>query len=348
MSFTTELPFRIPVRDQWNVVIEAANELGPDVSLDNVSLTLWPASHPARVPQHLSVLPEWRTIASEHGERAKPHETTFAEAALRPGHAFEPTEEVLTRCFDQGLAAMDRLAIEYSLATDDLSCRELPKEALPPLALVTFKDLFEPYYAHTFIRLHYGDAPIKRTLATETLEQIEARVRRASDQDGLRPYHEARVRATRMEGQGGYSEAAVAAATAIETLLFWVLVQRARDRGGSESDIEDMFRARGVVAIVRTQFHDWLGGVWDPRRDGSACFGWSRDLNDLRNQCVHRGYRPNHREAIAAIDAAKAMADFVFERIRANGLDAWLPPPVHLEDVSEGAYIWEHDEVIDR
>jgi hypothetical protein len=187
----------------------------------------------------------------------------------------------------------------------DWTAHEVAKEDLPPVALMTFKDLRRPYYAHELLRLHYLDATIKRPLDEALLHKIEHRAMEPTREPDIRPFHHHRVRADRLPDQGRYAEAVIEASLAIESFIRWLLARRNLEVGTDEPDPSTRLQERGVTAVVRRDLHPWLGGQWDLTRADTPVGRWLRDMQQLRNRCVHAGYRPTYREADKAVLAGK-------------------------------------------
>ncbi|MDQ3571455.1 MAG: hypothetical protein M3383_01180 [Actinomycetota bacterium] len=341
LTFTTELPFEIPLddQDQWLIDVDQPNEL-PSVTDNRVTVCLHGSSHPQRIPQHLSVLPNWAEVLAQFRRAARPALSTLCELILEPGPRFEPTDEALTRCFDQGLRALNRILAEYEVVTTDFTIRDLAKEDLPPLAVVTFKDLHAPYYSHTYMRLHPLDGIEKRAMSDELKSKIVDRL--GSEHDPvIKTHHWERVRARRLLDQGRYRESVLATATAIESLVAWALSRRSEERDAdSRGSVEATMQA-SIVGVVRTKL-SWLGGDWDPGASGTAAHAWKRCVADLRNGIVHRGEQPTYRQAAQAYDSAAEMASYIVDRLRSTGRDAWINDlRIGEIEVIDSRYEWE-------
>lgn len=344
ITFQTELPFGLPLgsNNLWGADIRQLNEFQA-VTHETVRISLGSSSQPPELPQHLSVLPNWNAVLRDFAHRALPQGRTLAEFVVAPAKHWEPTDEILTRCFDQGLEALNRLIAEYSIATMDPEVHEVSKEELPALALVTFKDLKAPYYAHTILRLHRRDSVIKERLPTSTFDRIAARVDAPASQGGMHAFHIQRVRADRLIHQGSYSECVIAASIAIEALVAWLVRRRMDELGRERESIERLFERKGILGVVRSDLHPWLGGRWDAGDARTAAGQWRRHIHDVRTRVVHGGYRPNYREAGAALDAGKVISAYSFERLRETGRATWLDPPMLVTDPLRGSYYWEED-----
>jgi hypothetical protein len=313
------------------------------VTNDTVRLSLGSSTQPASLPQHLSVLPNWDVVAWEFAYRALPEGRTLAEFVLAPAKHWEPTDEVLARCFDQGLEALNRLLAEYSIATMDPDVHEVSKEELPALALVTFKDLKRPYYSHAILRLHGRDSLVKEPLSAPTLAGIASRVETSASHGGMHAFHVQRVRADRLIHQGNYRECVMAASIAIESLVAGFLRRRMEELGSDPDGVERLFERKGILGVVRSDLHPWLGGRWDADDVRTAAGQWRRYVHDVRTRVVHTGHRPNYREAGAALDAGKAFSAYTFKRLRETGRSTWLDEAMLVADPLRGNYYWEHD-----
>lgn len=344
VGFQTELPFSLPLggEDQWVADIRQPNEL-EGVAHESVRLSLGSSTQPPEVPQHLSVLPDWDAVVRDFAERALPQGRTLAEFVVAPAKNWEPTAEVLTRCFDQGLEALNRLLDEYAIATMDPEVHEISKEELPPVALITFKDLKKPYYAHTILRLHTRDALIKEPLSAEVFDRIGARADAPAAQGGMHTFHIQRVKADRLIDQGRYGECVLAAAIAIEALVAWLLRRRMDELGEESAESERLFERKGILSIVKSELHPWLGGRWGAGDPDTPVGQWRIHIHDVRTRCVHRAYRPNYRQARAALEAGMAISRYSFERLRATGRGDWLDPSRLIIDPLKGKYYWEDD-----
>lgn len=341
LSFVTELPFEIPVGriTGWALTLDEPHET-PRVTHDEVLISLSPSSHPQRLPQHLSAVPDWTAVVANFNRFAKAVPCTFSELCLEPGPDWRPEGEILTRCFDQGLSALNRFLIEYAIATMDPSVRDVSKEDLPAIALVTFKDLEARYYSHTYLRLHYLDGIEKRALTEDECEVIEERLRR-DDDALLRTYHQQRVRADRLPDQGDYAGTVLATAIAIESLVSWALVRHSSERDSTITQPVSRLMRRGIVRVVTEQL-SWLDGDWSVDGQDSPTGTWKIRVADLRNKIVHEGSRPDYRQAVDAMEAGKSFSDTLFGRLRATGRALWTDEArAPSNSVVRGRYQWD-------
>lgn|GEM_PF-5120907 len=322
VSFTTELPFGLALDEQWRVSLEQPHELEA-VTVDQVSVTFYPAEEPPALPGYFSLLPDFEAVLADFGDRALPVSRTICEFVTHPAERWELSALVMSRSFDQGLNALNRILAEYAIETMDWTVREVAKEDLPAIALVSFKDLEAPWYAHQFLRLHDLDGLVKEPLPEELRRRVAQRAAIVTSEGDIRAFHRHRTRADRSPDQGRYAETVIEASMAIEAYVVWILNKRAEE-SGEPARAGDLLERHGLRRVLSQQMHEWLGGHWDITRPGTPLNQWYADLHELRNRCVHAGYRPNHREARAAILAGKALTDYFKERLQATGRGAWV------------------------
>jgi hypothetical protein len=110
--------------------------------------------------------------------------------------------------------------------------------------------------------------------------------------------------------EGDYAAAVVETHISTEVLLDAILLMMAWEEGTSPSEAAGWFDI-GLSRRLRTFYPPRLGGDWNTRDPNSVIGEWARDVRDLRNQVVHRGYWPTEEEASRAVQTAEKVEDFV-------------------------------------
>jgi hypothetical protein len=229
----------------------------------------------------------------------------------------------ISAAFDRCLERVNEVAFAYGLATRQalapVTLRRLP----PFITYMTRNALSDTWTATSAIDLgHYNEIRrlVPPELNAESQERMLSALSAMAIEDPVVPYLELSSEARRAFEREGDSRAAVIhSQAACEVLLDSVFLGLLWEEGMAASDAVAGFFSPNSTLGGRLRRSDAyaarLGsGHW--RFDGSGPVAtWYMDLADLRNRCVHAGYRPTRDEALAASRAQYNLRDFVADRL---------------------------------
>jgi hypothetical protein len=292
-----------------------------------VSLKFWQAKS-TFVQLIEQVLAVGRVLDVVRGPLAEPHEDdlnlecplTVVEAVTQ---LTEATPLGISAAFDRCLARVHEVGFAYGLATRQalapITLRRLP----PFITYMTRNALSDEWIATSAIDLgHYNEIRrlVPHDLNDETQQSLLSALSAMAIGDPVVPYLELSAEARREFDREGDNRAAVIhSQAACEVLLDSVFQALLWEEGIMPADAVTGFFATNSTLGGRVRRSDTyavrLGsGLW--RLDGSGPVAtWYVDLADLRNRCVHAGYRPTNDEALAASRAQFGLRDFIAGRL---------------------------------
>jgi hypothetical protein len=169
---------------------------------------------------------------------------------------------------------------------------------------------------------HYNEIRrmVPHDLDADSQQRMLSTLSAMAIEDPVVPYLELSSEARRAFDREGDSRGAVIhSQAACEVLLDSVLQALLWEEGMAPSDAAKGFFSSNSALGGRLRRSDTyasrLGsGNW--RLDGSGPVAtWYKNLANLRNRCVHAGYRPTSNEALAASRAQHDLRDFVADRL---------------------------------
>jgi hypothetical protein len=229
----------------------------------------------------------------------------------------------IVAAFDRCLIRVGEVALAYGLATRQ-ALAPITLRRLPPLVTyMTRNGMGEDWDSIAALDLgHYNEIRrlIPHDLDKESLERMLSELSAIAIGDPVVPYQELAAESRRaFEREGDTRTAVIHSQAACEVLLDSVFLALLWEEGMAPADAVAAFFAPNSTLGGRVRRSDAyaarLGsGNW--RLDGSGPVAtWYSDLADLRNRCVHAGYRPTNDEALAASRAQYGLRDFIVDRL---------------------------------
>lgn len=93
--------------------------------------------------------------------------------------------------------------------------------------------------------------------------------------------------------------------TAIEAATSALLTRGMKRRGRSDGEIDDLLPTKSLTSKLAALLARYTG--FSLKRDNRALWNAFNELNDMRNDIVHRGNRPSDRHAEMAIDVTREL-----------------------------------------
>lgn len=249
-------------------------------------------------------------------------QTTVAEVAVV---ADPDAEDPVSDAFDRGLEYLRSLQSAYSLVAHDPV--HLVERAMLPF-LVPFAERRvtvgedEPAWPSELglfaVNLSTSAMP---KIGYEDLEgaQLEAVTDVGSIVDGgaFGAFVDVRREAQLALRSGNRLTTAVLVGAAAEALFRELHAMLLWEEGRLPSECVESLRERTITNVVKTEFHNRLGGSWSldlagPVRD------WRRSIANLRDRALHLGERPSSDSLDQAFAALAAVERFVADRLRAS------------------------------
>jgi hypothetical protein len=150
-------------------------------------------------------------------------------------------------------------------------------------------------------------------LSADDVQTFAIHLRRLRQGDPFPLYAERTHLARTAQQVGEFGDAVVQTAIGVEILLDGVVALCLWEEQASLAVAARTLR-RSVSHWLGNELAPRLGGSWD--QSGVGAIGrWRRDLADVRNRVVHRGYRPSEEQGNCAIAAGEAVDELVRERL---------------------------------
>ena len=113
---------------------------------------------------------------------------------------------------------------------------------------------------------------------------------------------------------GSFTTTVVLAQTAAEVFLDGLLSLLLWEENVTPQDAAAFFTTGTAVSRTNRMYHNRLGGRWSTLGVG-AIATWYRDTAMLRHRVVHTGFEPSRTQARNALDAARKLQNFAFDRL---------------------------------
>ena len=93
--------------------------------------------------------------------------------------------------------------------------------------------------------------------------------------------------------------------TAIEACVSVLLTRGMQRRGMSDGQIDDILPTRSLTSKLEALLRKYTG--FSLKHDGRSLWREFNQMNDLRNDIVHRGRHPSNHDAEVAIDTTREL-----------------------------------------
>lgn len=237
----------------------------------------------------------------------------------------EEGADPLTDAFDLALEAIRSLQNGYYLTTQE-PVTLISQEALPPMVPCFVRrvvdgrpeaDDWSEGASAFFINDSYVTLVPGPPLDDEALDRFQAVLDTSEPGRALLGFADMLRDARAALRRGEYRTAVVSAESAAQVLLDDLLLHMLWEEGVDPVEAADTYcRHVGLSKRMRTHFHGRLSGNWSMKE--GALGEWQQKLSAVRHRVVHAGYQPARLEAYDALDAVKALNDFVAMRLSAN------------------------------
>lgn len=259
--------------------------------------------------------PQVETASSR--ERPMPDAVITVIEAVTP--LLDADADPISDALDHCLTRIQQVSTASGLVTGQ-SAKLVTREQLPLIIPMCQRNLdgdvwsnFSMYQLHSNDVVRYAPA----TLDEEGVSRLGHFLRATVRSEPLISYLDLRAEAERLlEREGDTRTSVIMLAASCEVLLDLLLLAMLWEDGSSAEVAADVFsNGNGIASRVKKLYAERIGGTWNLVQSGPVK-NWLDSVADLRNRCVHGGYRPTPDRAEAAMSAADDLRLFIVERLK--------------------------------
>jgi hypothetical protein len=228
-------------------------------------------------------------------------------------------EERFNEAFNRCLARIQQVSVASGLAARQ-SIDVANRQNLPMVVPMCLQNVGTETW-HDLSMFEIPNHMIARWVPAEFDETMLARMAHflsASERsEPIFGYLELRAESQRfLMREGDTRTSVILIAAACEVLLDFFLLSMLWEEGISPDDAAQVFLANsGVSKRVKSCYALRVRGHWSFDQSGPIK-SWYEGVANLRNQCVHRGYRPSMVQASTAHEIAETLRQFIVERLK--------------------------------
>lgn len=256
------------------------------------------------------------TVSDEPDPPADGYDTWVS--AITPAVPLDGESDLLEGCLERGIFGINRLLRAYRFISEDPYVRTIALEDLDPLLPWRVAPADGDFGALAMVPLHANVPVFPDRLDADRLQKLDTIINMQGQHHPFTLYREWLERAKHeRQDRGDPTSAVIALQTAVESLLFNMLVMLRIDEGAPSADVVAMYEDEIPFKTLLTQrFRPLLGGNWSLERGPVANY-WQQ-LYLVRNRIVHAGKQATYAEMDDAFDAYGQLNDFLVNRIHAH------------------------------
>jgi hypothetical protein len=319
-----------PVNDSGPLVDRDGNQLEHNLRQPFMSVRVWQRSHAGHLPDladPISAVADQvfglKANVRPPGPPPPPNYQTVVELVTQAGLADVDREapDVASACFERCLRGLNRLLLAYATSARDPEFEFASPRSLDPVAMLATRPLNSGYDRGPVLYLLNLNVPAAKTfLDPAAMSRVSAFTRLVTIGNPFIQSTRLGLAAQRAHRAGDNASQVIALASVGELLLNTVLRLLLVEEGKPLQAFADLAGdPRGGLKLrVRRDYHERLGGNWDPDDPGTAVGGWWHKTQSVRGRVIHGGYWPQHGEADEASTATQALERFINERLAAS------------------------------
>jgi len=320
-----------PVKDSGPLVDPAGNEFEQNLRQPFASIRVWQRPYAGALPD----LADPMSAVAEHVFGLKTNATppqspppppgyhTVVELVTQAGVADVDREapDVASACFERCLRGLNRLLLAYASSARDPEFEFASPRSLDSIAMLATRPLDRGYDRGPVLYLLNLNVPAHKSfMDPQALARLDAYLRLVTIRNPFIQGTRLGLAALRAHRVGDNASQVIALASVGEVLLNMVLRLLMIEEGNTLDAVDALIAEPrgGLKARVRRNYHERLGGSWDPDDPRSAVGQWWAKTQGVRGRVLHGGYWPQHGEADAASAATKGLEQFVDQRLAAS------------------------------
>lgn len=301
-----KLPFHLPLDYKFDVTFSVADDSAVTVILHSIKTTeLINIDLEDYQPKSVEVL---KTFA----------EVVYATNQDMTEYDADP-EKVLNRVFDFSLEKLNKIIVSYQVTTKDFRAYRLTLNMLEPFCRIR---AIEPQSWEIKDTLFHLNTNVPFNVSSLSHEEAKSIVWYANVLDkNWNPFmlpSELIINADRNIAIGQYREAVINIQSGFESFIMILAQELNKADNLSLTDLESKFMQNGLTSILKSEFHNRLGGYWDLKNKSKPIGQWHAVCYELRNKVVHTGYMPTHSETELALIACKNFIQEIIACLKNN------------------------------
>lgn len=227
--------------------------------------------------------------------------------------------EEMSKVFDKCLEVLNYLIVSFQVTYKDQSVYRVTLPMLEPCCLCRIVNP-ESWEMDKVLLLLNQNVPFIKPIIS--LAETQAVVHYANVlKQNWNPFilsSELIVNADRNLAIGQYREAVINIQSGFESFIMILAQELNKADNLSLTDLESRFIQNGLTYILKSEFHNRLGGYWDVKDKSKPIGQWYAICYELRNKVVHTGYMPTHSETDLAFIACKNFIQEIIACVKTN------------------------------
>ncbi|MCB5245221.1 MAG: hypothetical protein LHW61_01040 [Candidatus Cloacimonetes bacterium] len=230
-----------------------------------------------------------------------------------------PERDEISKVFDICLELLNYLVVSYQITYKDHTVYRVTLPMLEPCCICRLIDPSSWKTDNLLFLLNYN-IPYEKSIVSNTEAAAVVHYANVLKQN-WNPFmlsSELIVLADRNIATGQYRESVINIQSGFESFIMILAQELYKSEGKSLADLEARFIKNGLTHILKSEFHNRLGGHWDITDESKPIGQWYTVCYMLRNKVVHTGYMPTLDETEQAFIACKNFIQEVIASLKNN------------------------------
>ncbi|MCB5257623.1 MAG: hypothetical protein PHY63_03035 [Candidatus Cloacimonetes bacterium] len=230
-----------------------------------------------------------------------------------------PERDEISKVFDICLELLNYLVVSYQITYKDHTVYRVTLPMLEPCCICRLIDPSSWKTDNQLFLLNYN-IPYEKSIVSNTEAAAVVHYANVLKQN-WNPFmlsSELIVLADRNIATGQYRESVINIQSGFESFIMILAQELYKSEGKSLADLEARFIKNGLTHILKSEFHNRLGGHWDITDESKPIGQWYTVCYMLRNKVVHTGYMPTLDETEQAFIACKNFIQEVIASLKNN------------------------------
>ncbi|HOJ41843.1 MAG TPA: hypothetical protein PK577_03525 [Candidatus Syntrophosphaera thermopropionivorans] len=228
-------------------------------------------------------------------------------------------KDEISKVFDICLELLNYLVVSYQITYKDPTVYRITLPMLEPCCICRLIDPSSWKTDNVLLPLNYN-IPYEKSVVSDAEASTVVHYANVLKQN-WNPFMlsaELIVGADRNIAVGQYREAIINIQSGFESFIMILAQEIYKDEGKSLADLEARFINNGLIHILKSEFHNRLGGHWDITDASTAIGQWYAECYMLRNKVVHTGYMPTHDETQQAFFVCENFIQEIIASLKNN------------------------------
>jgi hypothetical protein len=226
----------------------------------------------------------------------------------------EEGESLPSFLFDICLEKLNLIIKSYLVTTKDVSIHQVTTRMFEVSSMFKITET-ENWNSEVGLLMLHQDIPYQKPILKEEEYQEVIWYANVINQD-WNPFifpEELMLNSRRNLIKGFFREAVIFSQTSFETFVRTLIFEIYKADNLQINELEKKFETRGFMSVLKSEFHQRIGGNWGVYKLSDPLSGWYYKCYRIRNRIVHSGYSPDFSECEEAIDAAEFARNYILK-----------------------------------